>query len=473
MKKRVGSNIIKEKEIDPEKLSIFTKYFNINFVTRDSFECKKNATAEKIKILTEFKNEMNEKYGDFDDFIKENTKKYNISIVEALALYVRNCFDGSLLFCEHCLENRCTFHSFKHGWNKFCTTKCSYNNSIKSLRELTKEERLETLRVKKEHGFSSFEEARYFIEKKTIGLCKFCKKPTKFINYLKGYKARCEYCNGGPNKPKPKRDHVKNLGERIKTTIQKLHEYGDSCYEMLAKYQLSKLSQASWHLSRNDSNCLYGCCVNCGKRLVFHSYTVGYSNSCKCNVKKTVNIIKNRKNPPLSLQKKNEFIFLRDVFAIANAKNINDELTRKIKNRTHFKTEEKIKKAREDYIMFQVKKWGAEKIFNPIFLSAINKRILNFGEINTKEKLKEKGYDPNVYDLSNDPNWWYQIYVKDGMTIDEINYYTGLSKNMIKNRLKRFGLMKNDLDSSFDDENNEILDEEKDEYLDLLMPKLL
>lgn len=451
---------IKEKEIDPEKFEIFSKYLKKDLhVIRADFEGDVEDVFKRKEKLAKLMDELSEKYGDVIGFLKTNMEKHNIGVLEALALFARNCEDGSLLYCDHCIENKSSFVSLKQGWLKYCSDKCSKKRLIKNLRDLSREERLETVRVKKEHNLSSFEEARYFIEKQTKGYCKVCKRPTKFINYLKGYKSHCSYCEKRFSK-KTKIKERPNLGDLIKETKQKMAEYGDTCYEMITKYQLKKLSQASWHLSRNDHSCTYGCCVNCGKRFVFISYNQGYhsSNSCRCNQKKIVNIIRR----PLSLQKYYERSFLIRVNNSVTFRNINDEIIRKIQQKPRIKTEEEIKRAREKFIMQQIERWGAERRKNPILFSKTNRERVRYGENFIKSKLKEEGYDPQVYDLSNDPNWWYQIYVVDEMTIDEISYYTGLSKYIITNRLKKFGIIKNTF--------NEFFEEEDDEYHDLMMP---
>lgn len=448
-------------KIEPEKYALVKNNKIYTILKKKNYFTSFDELKSKSNKFEKFLEELRGKYPFFDEKIKENTKKFNINEIEALAMFLRNCDDESLLCCEHCIENRTEFISIIDGWALFCSRRCMLNSNVVKLKNLTREEKIETVKIKKEYNFNTFEEARYFIDFNIRkGCCKICSRPTKFINYVSGYRTLCEMCREKNGEPKKNRISPKNP-EANRLVKLKVKEHGkETCYDMMINFKLKKLCQSAWHLDKNDDKCIYGCCVHCGKRLKFNSYTIGYNNVCQCRVTKNVNILRR----PLSLQKHYERLFLSKLTFCTGIRDIDGNILlekRNLKKLGSFIGIEE-KKARErKRTKMIIERWGQDKLKNPIIYSKMKNSIMEYGANTVRSRLRKNNYDPDVYDLANDPNWWYQIYVVDEMTIDEISYYTGLSKYIIKNRLEKFGITKDSSDETF---------EEEDEFQELMIP---
>lgn len=470
MREKYKNWILKEVEITPEKRLIIDEVLKHHHFSgkktdktlnvEDLLKCEKRKKGFKLIIekLIEYDEDVIEK-------INSLKEKFDICVNEALGLYLRDCFDGSLLQCDHCLVGRCTFFSTIYGWEKYCSFRCSMNSKIAVLRDLSFEERKKTNEIRETYGFSTFEEARYFIdsgmEKKNR--CKTCNRPTEFINYLKGYKPFCSLCEERNKKiliEARNRKRTRNNKESIKLVKEKLKEYGDSCYETMIKNKLKQLSQAAWHLNNDDPNCVLGRCANCGKRFKFCSFVYGYHKSKMClscfgKERKIVHIIR-----PKLIQLNKENIFISKLTRKSNIYDIDGKKIKRNEYHKNIVNGEKRKKLSDG--VFEL--IHRAKSRNPIQYANISGEFAEKRIRMEKEKLRKKGFDPEAYELSNDPNWWYKLYVVDGMEIDEIEYYTGLSKNIIKDRLNRFGLNKpknlllnDEQDESDDDAWNELM----------------
>lgn len=430
-------------------------------------------TSEKNFFKKFLSNKTKEQFPDLEEKTSELMKKYNIPMVEAIALYLRDCNEDHML-CKHCYENKTTFISIVKGWKKYCSKPCQRNSTVVKLRNLTKEERLKTTETRKKYGFKSFEQARYFLDYNIAGRnCKLCKRPTRFINYTFGYHVLCDMCSQEKGKYKKNKPMPQNP-EGIVLVRERLKEFGDEiCYDTKIKYNLKKMSQALWHLERNDKSCVLGCCPHCGKRYTFRSYLIGYrlSNSCKCKINKKIYVMK-RIPPPRTLQEYYERSFLNAVNRFATMTyNEENNLKREIQKERFSRTgsgEQRRGKSRSETLMNLVKKWGGEGLNNPIVVSKLSDVRINLGPAYAKSRLIKNNSDPEVFDFSNDPNWWYQLYKIDGMNIDEISYYTGLSTKLIKSRLRKFNLLKDEnLEEEFEKNYEE---DDDDDFQDLMMP---
>lgn len=408
-------------------------------------------------------------YPDVEETIESFRKKYDICVNESLALFLRDCYDGSLAFCDLCLEGKCTMFSIKLGWQCFCSPKCflSYK-TLKVMKDLTLEEKKHVVEIKNKFGLGSFEEAKLFIDNgyKKNNQCKICKRPTKFISYHQKYRIFCEWCRIKISEFHIEEDRKKrNNSASIAEVHQNIKKYGHyTCYEYMVKNQLKKLSQAAWHLSRGDENCIFGLCPHCGKRKYFYTFSHGYSkDSCSCNFRKNINVI--RRSRLIKVDDYYKILFYRKLSFYTNRTDINGERIKREFNRII--CEEERKKFLIKSRLSLLKKWGVERsIDNPIIKASSKKHFYESKIEKLKKNHEKKGYDPTIYDLYEDPNWWYQLYVVDEMTIEEICYYTGLSEFVVKGKLKKFNL----LNEKNINENEEF--DYEDIYDDLMIPVL-
>ncbi|MEM5878048.1 MAG: hypothetical protein QXF12_04170 [Candidatus Aenigmatarchaeota archaeon] len=451
--------------ISPIKEKLLKKYGII--------DKRNNITSYHHDIFVKKLKEMEKEVENICEILENMKNKYNISILESLNLWMRDL--DSPPKCIHCLTNKTYFKSSVKGWVDFCSNRCTINyNNNKILRELPKETRLEAVQIMKEYNFGCIEEAIYFIHNgyELKNKCKICGRPTEFKSYTEGYKILCHLCISKKfknnklsryiNKTKEERERIK---KNISVVATKFHQYKNACYDIMIKHGIRTFSQAIWHLDKKDPECILGRCINCGRRFGFISYNVGYGLlgrekmclSCRLKDKKTffVNRIPLKERTiheyyEHAFLKRLNFRTTKKLHSLRGEKILKSELE-KDSNERKLRIENSKEKSKLRFIDY----WGSSYKNNPLLI-AKGYKLLEENLKKFKNYLEKNGFDFNVLDLIDNPYWLKKIFVDEGMTIEEISHFTGLSESMIRRRLKRLGYLKREKEYE-EDENNDIL----------------
>jgi len=399
---------------------------NKDFYRRKFYPLRTSSNPEKHKKI------IYDVFGNNSEILEKIIylqKKYKLTPIEAISLFIRGDFSAENTRCELSRE-KTELYNLIDGWT-ICS-KLKYTKMIPYFYDAFKEKTriisrkifrdMKTLRF----GTSDIEEVFYIYKNNFVidNKCTRCGGITKFKDIFSGYKKYCENCINNyikPNILKKDRKGPKSVKESlilagidVKERNKKNHELYlkirkniPFLMELRKKYGL-KNTQIIWHIENNDPDFQIGKCKICGDRKHFSGYFKNYDfsdikNEYGCFCPKY-----NRKN--IYLTTKN--------FYINRFSNINEEkLTRK--NFLNTKNFLSLIKKGYDPIEDLLKKENIKKIIN-------EKNNNNLFQV-----------DDVTNDLLYNKFLAYNMYVQKCMTTIEIAEFMNISEKRIINSLKK------------------------------------